>query len=308
MKIAFIFSGQGVQTVGMGKDIYENFPIGKHIFDQADKLLGWSVADICFSGPIEKLTESVYCQPAIYTMSVACLEVFKSMFPSLVPLATAGLSLGEFTALYGAGTYSFDDGLKLLAKRAEFMQEACHETQGAMASVLKGEISTIKEIAKECDVDVANFNSPGQIVISGEKEKIQKAIDVFKEKGQIKVIPLTVAGAFHSRLMKTAEVKFGNYIKAFHLNSTKIPVAQNYVGKLVTDADNIRHNIIRQVSGSVLWEDCIRELAKLGVDTIIEFGPGKVLTGLVKRICPEINTFNINSVETIEEFKKQTTI
>ena len=170
MKVFFAFAGQGAQAVGMGKDLYDKYPAAKAVFDEADSVLGYSVRELCFEGPAEKLTETIYCQPAIYTMSVACLEAFRSIHGDAVqPMACAGLSLGEYGALYAGGTFGFAEGLKLLARRAELMDKACRETRGAMASVLSTERPVIKEVCGGCEVDIANYNSPGQVVISGDK-------------------------------------------------------------------------------------------------------------------------------------------
>ena len=302
MKFGFVFSGQGAQAVGMGKDLFDQLPAAADIFKRADKALGWSVSEICFNGPMEKLTETRYCQPEIYVMSVAALEAFRQKFPSVKAEATAGLSLGEFTAAYAAGAFTFEEGLQILEKRATYMQEACVATKGTMASIMKSELSVIQECCKTADCDVANINCQGQVVISGEEAKVQAAIALLKEKGA-KAIPLKVAGAYHSRLMKSAEEKLGAYLANISLTAPAIPVAQNFIGKLEKDPQNLKANIIKQVTGSVQWIDCISSMAAIGIDTIIEFGPGNVLTGLAKKIKADMNTANINSVATLEAYK-----
>ncbi len=303
MKVGFVFSGQGAQAVGMGKDLFEQLPAAAEIFNKADKILGWSLSDICFNGPESKLTETRYCQPAIYTMSAACLEAFKSKNPQIIPAATAGLSLGEFTALYSAGAFSFESGLRIIEKRAIYMQEACDATKGTMASVMKGELDAVQECCSRAGVDVANINSSGQIVISGESAKITEAIAFLKEKGMSKVIPLKVAGAYHSRLMKPAETKLAEYLVPISFDIPKVSVAQNFTGKLENEPVKMKQNIISQVTGSVRWVNCVNSIVEVGIDTIIEFGPGNVLTGLIKRIAPNINTINVNSVESLLNFK-----
>lgn len=303
MKVGFVFSGQGAQAVGMGKDLFEQLPAAVEIFNKADKILGWSLSDICFNGPESKLTETRYCQPAIYTMSAACLEAFKSKNPQIIPAATAGLSLGEFTALYSAGAFSFESGLRIIEKRAIYMQEACDATKGTMASVMKGELDAVQECCSRAGVDVANINSSGQIVISGESAKITEAIAFLKEKGMSKVIPLKVAGAYHSRLMKPAETKLAEYLVPISFDIPKVSVAQNFTGKLENEPVKMKQNIISQVTGSVRWVNCVNSIVEVGIDTIIEFGPGNVLTGLIKRIAPNINTINVNSVESLLNFK-----
>jgi [acyl-carrier-protein] S-malonyltransferase len=302
MKAAFVFSGQGAQQVGMGKDLFEKFPAAADIFRKADKVLGWSISDICFNGPVEKLTETRYCQPAIYITSVACLEVLRQLHPEIKPTAVGGLSLGEFSALYAAGVYTFEEGLKIIEKRASYMQNACEATKGSMASVIKGDPAIIEEVCKECGIDISNINSPVQTVISGEEGKVKNAIVLLKEKGVRIVKPLTVAGAYHSRLMADAEKKFAACLENVELSSPAFPVAQNYVGKLIEDPVQIKGNIIKQVTGTVQWVDCVKAMTSIGIDTVIEFGPGAVLTSLSKKIDASITGININNVETAEGF------
>ncbi len=297
MKAAFIFSGQGAQCVGMGKDLVAASKAAAAVFEEADKVLGWSVSSICFDGPEEKLTETRNCQPAIYTMSAAALAAFKERFPNVEPAACAGLSLGEYGALYAAGFFGFAEGLKLLARRAELMDEACKATNGAMASVLGGEPAVIAEVCAANGIDVANLNCPGQIVISGVAEGVAKAVEELKAKGFRKVIPLKVAGAFHSRLMKSAGEKLAEPLSKAVVAAPRVPVAQNFTGKLESDVAAIKGNLVSQVAGSVRWEDCVKSISASGVDTFIEFGPGAVLTGLVKRIDSTKALFNVGKAE-----------
>jgi [acyl-carrier-protein] S-malonyltransferase len=303
MKAAFVFSGQGAQKVGMGKDLYDKYSVCKNVFDKADEVVGWSVSEVSFNGPAETLRETRACQPAILTMSIACLEAFKEMYPEVTPVAAAGLSLGEFSALYAASVYSFENGVKLVANRGEFMQEACENTNGAMASVLKIDAATIKEACDECGAQIANLNSPGQIVISGDAVKVKATMAALKAKGG-RCIPLKVAGAYHSELMKSAESKFEEALKEITFKTPAIPVAQNYIGTTEDSPETMKKNVIKQLTGSVRWEECIKALTEMGVDTIIEFGPGNVLTGLAKKIDSNLNTVSINSIETLESFKE----
>lgn len=302
MKVFFVFSGQGAQSAGMGKDLCNQNEAAAKIFSAADKVLGWSVSEICFNGPEEKLTESRYCQPAIYTMSCAALCAFKNKYPAITPIACAGLSLGEYAALFAAGVFSFEDGLKLIARRAELMDAACRETNGGMASVLGGEETSIRQVCDECGIDVANFNSPGQIVISGEKEKVDAAVLLLKERGMKKVIPLKVAGAYHSRLMKNAGTQLRQAIDTTTMNTPVVPVFQNFTGIPAATVSGIRDNLEAQVAGSVRWEQCIKGIAGIGGTAMIEFGPGNVLTGLLKRIDASVTAYNINSIEGLEAF------
>jgi [acyl-carrier-protein] S-malonyltransferase len=286
----------------MGKDLYENSPAAAAVFKEADSVLGWSVSEVCFNGPEAKLTESRICQPAIYTMSAACLAAFAEKKPEIRALASAGLSLGEFAALYSAGVFSFSDGLRLVAKRGELMDECCRKAKGGMATILGGDIGIIREICAECDIDVANLNCPGQVVISGAEEKVTKAVSVLKEKGFKKVIPLKVAGAYHSRMMKDAGTSLMGVLEGIPMKDPVIPVAQNYVGCCVSNVCEIRNNLVSQVAGSVQWEDCVKSILAGGADTIIEFGPGNVLTGLVRRINANVATFNINNIDSLKNF------
>ena len=302
MKSFFVFSGQGAQAVGMGRDLYDAGAAAKSIFDQADAVLGWPVSSVCFAGPAEKLTESKYCQPAIYTMSCAALTAFKERFADIEPVACAGLSLGEYAALFAGKAFSFADGLKLIARRGELMDTACNETSGGMASVLGGDTDLIKEVCAQCGIEVANFNSPGQIAISGEKDKVAAAVEELKARGLRKVIPLNVAGAFHSSLMAPAGEKLGEVLASTPIELPAIPVYHNFSAATAGTVEELRNNLQAQVAGSVRWEECVRGMIAAGGDTMIEFGPGTVLTGLLRRTDPNIKYFNINSIESLNQF------
>lgn len=303
MKAFFVFSGQGAQTVGMGKDLAEAFPEAKALFDEADAVLGYEQSSIIFNGPAEKLTESRYCQPAIYTMSCAALAAFKTRYPDVTPVGCAGLSLGEYGALYAGGAFTFAEGLRLLAQRAELMDKACRATSGGMASVLGGDAEIIKEVCAACEIDVANFNSPGQIVISGEKVKLAKAVEELKTRGMRKIIVLNVAGAFHSRLMKPAGEALEKVLEESPVAMPRIPVYHNFTAAPAADVAQLRANLAAQVAGSVRWEECVRNMVAAGGDTMIEFGPGNVLTGLLRRTLPEVRGLNVNSAETLRNIE-----
>ena len=301
MKAFFVFSGQGAQTPGMGRDLYESSAAAKAVFDAADAALSYKLTDIIFNGPAETLTSSIHCQCAIYAMSCACLAAFREKFGDAVPVpvACAGLSLGEYAALCAAGAISFEDGIKLLSKRGKFMDEACSAVPGGMASVLGGDLQVIEEVAKLCDIDVANYNSPGQIVISGAKEKVEAAVGELKNRGLRKVIVLNVAGAFHSRLMAPAGEKLAKELESTVLTMPAVPVYNNRTADAAQSVAEMRTLLAGQVAGSVRWEECLRRAVAAGADTVIEFGPGNVLTGLARRTVPELKLININSTETL---------
>ncbi len=302
MKPFFVFSGQGAQFAGMGKDLAENSAAAKAIFDTADNTLEYDLSEIIFNGPDEKLTQTAYCQVAIYTMSCAALAAFQERYPDIVPLACAGLSLGEYGALYAAGAFDFVTGLKLLAKRAELMDAACKATNGSMASVINGDPAVIREVCEKCAIDVANFNSPGQIVISGDKELLNNAVEALKAAGIRKVIVLNVAGAFHSRMMKNAGDALLPVLNETQFELPKYPVYHNFTASTAATVDELRSNLAAQVAGSVRWEECVRAMAGNGADTMIEFGPGNVLTKLCSRTLPDLKTVNINCFESLQNF------
>ena len=299
MKAFFVFSGQGAQTVGRGKDLYDNCPEAKAVFDRADEILKFSLTNVIFNGPDSDLTKSDICQPAIYTTSCAALAAFQAKFPEIKPAACAGLSLGEYAALHASGAFSFDTGLSLLEQRGKFMDAACQANPGGMATILGGDLAQIEEVCASLDIDVANYNSPAQIVISGLKEKISIAVAELKARGMRKVIELNVAGAFHSRLMASAGKKLSEVLKTCEIVEPTTPIYQNYTAQVPANVEEIKANLANQVAGSVLWEKCLRAAVATGVDTVIEFGPGNVLTGLAKRTIPELKCVNINSVDTL---------
>lgn len=284
-KIALIFPGQGAQTVGMGRDLASAFPVAADIFRKADEILGWPLSKICWEGPEEELTKTSVCQPALYVHGLAALAVVREKLGDFPVTGTAGLSLGEFTAHAAAGTFNFAAGLKLVARRGLFMQEACEATHGGMAAMIGAEENTVRDLAGNTDVDVANINSPGQIVISGEAEKVALAVGMAKDFGIRKAVELKVAGAFHSRLMQPAYERLGEELTATPLEHPRFPVVCNVGGRPVHTADDIRRTLADQVTGSVRWADCVTCLLDtLGCDTFLELGPGTTLAGMVARI------------------------
>ena len=283
--IALLFAGQGAQAVGMGKDLVAEHPAAASLFQQADEVLGFSLSKIAFEGPAEELTKTSICQPALYVHGVACLAVLTEKIPGFAFHAAAGLSLGEFTAHAAAGTFDFETGLDLVAKRSQAMQEACERTEGGMAAVIGGEENRIRELAAAADVDVANLNSPGQIVLSGEASKISLAVSMAKEYGARKAVELQVAGAFHSRLMDSAYLRLREVLEKTPIKAPQVPVVCNVDAVAVSDPDTIRRTLADQVTGSVRWTESIEYLLDhLHCSQLLELGPGGVLAGLVGRI------------------------
>ncbi|MCC5789204.1 MAG: ACP S-malonyltransferase [Opitutales bacterium] len=294
MKTAFLFAGQGAQTVGMGKSLYENSAAAKALYEEADKVLGWSLSEVSFAGPEELLTETKVCQPALFVHGMAGLAALRESGFTEAPLATLGLSLGEVTALTAAGVFTFADGLRVVARRGELMQKACEETPGAMACLIGGDLAKAQELCEECKVDMANLNCPGQIVISGHREGIDKALAEGKAKGFKHVIPLKVAGAYHSRLMESARRAFGEFLQEIPTREVETTVFTNTTGQAVVGRAAILEALEKQVVSPVRWEDCMRNAAALGVERFLEFGPGGVLAGLAKRTDRSWNVLPVN--------------
>ena len=301
-KTALIFSGQGAQTVGMGKDLAAEYPAAADLFRRADSILGYSLSQIAFEGPAEELTKTSVCQPALYVHGLACLAVLKEKLPALDFQATAGLSLGEFTAHAAAGTFDFETGLRLVDKRARAMQEACEASEGGMAAIIGGEEDRVRELAAVADVDVANINAPGQIVLSGESSKIVVAVSLAKEYSARKAVELTVAGAFHSRLMEPAYQTLSAALAETPMNVPRVPVVCNVDAVSVSDAETIRRTLADQVTGSVCWSQSVEYLIDhLHIEQFIELGPGGVLTGLVGRIRKGTPVISISNSATLNE-------
>jgi [acyl-carrier-protein] S-malonyltransferase len=304
-KIALLFVGQGAQAVGMGKDLAAEFPVAADLFKRADEILGFSLSQTAFGGPAEELTKTSVCQSALYVHGLACLAALKEKLPGFTFHATAGLSLGEFTAHAAAGTFDFKTGLELVAKRSQAMQEACEKTQGGMAAVIGGEENRIRELAAAADVDVANLNSPGQIVLSGEASKVALAVSLAKEYGARKAVQLQVAGAFHSRLMESAYLKLKEVLEKTPLDPPSVPVVCNVDAQAVSDPEGIRRTLADQVIGSVRWTESIQYLLDhLQCEQFIEFGPGGVLAGLVGRIRKGTPVLSISDSASLTEALK----
>ncbi len=299
-KIVLLFSGQGAQKVGMGKDWAESSGLARSMVHQADQALGYSISEIMFDGPDEELTKTSFCQPALYLHGMIALALLKERLPNFEPVAAAGLSLGEFTAHAAAGTFSFEDGLRIVARRGAFMEEACLATQGAMAALIGGDEAQVRALAAAADVDVANLNAPGQIVLSGTVAGIDAAVAQAKEFGIRRAIKLNVAGAYHSRLMQSAQDQLAAELAQLSMQSPSLPVVCNFGASVVSEPAEIRSMLEKQVTGSVRWTESIQTLIAMGHRTFLEFGPGKVIAGLVGKIDKEATVHSVEDLSTLE--------
>ena len=285
----------------MGRDLVEKYPSAQALFGRANEALGYDLTQICFEGPEDALTQTENAQPGIFLVSWVALELLKEQVPDLVFEATAGLSLGEFTALTAAGAMSFEDGLKVVRQRGQFMQEACDATEGGMAAVIGLDEATTREVCTSADVELANLNCPGQLVISGASAGIEKACELAKEKGAKRALPLTVAGAYHSRLMESASTELESALREVELNLPMVPVISNVTAKPHATAGEILQRLVEQVTSSVLWETSIRYLVEQGFTRFIELGPGNALTGFMRRIDRDLEVYNISDCESLEK-------
>jgi [acyl-carrier-protein] S-malonyltransferase len=278
----------------MGKDLADNYPAAKALFESANAELDYDLTSICFNGPEADLTRTENAQPGIYLVSWVALQLLLERVPTLKFEAAAGLSLGEFTALAAAGAMSFEDGLSVVWQRGKFMQEACDITIGGMAAIIGLEEGATREVCEAAGVELANLNCPGQLVISGEAEKITKACELAKEKGAKRALPLTVAGAYHSRLMESAKLKLKSELDAISIQAPEVPVISNVTAQPHGSPDDIRTNLVEQVTSSVRWEASIRHLLSQGFNRFIELGPGSALSGFMKRIDKEAEVLNVS--------------
>jgi [acyl-carrier-protein] S-malonyltransferase len=304
MKTAFIFPGQGAQIVAMGKDIASAYPQAMEIFNKANSIVGYDLMSLCFEGPGEKLNTTTISQPAIYTTSAAILEVIKQNHPSVKPDITAGLSLGEYTALYAAGAVSFEDGLRLVQKRGEAMQQAADSTDGTMVSIIGLDEDKIKQLCDEAGqgevLAGVNFNCPGQVVISGKKSACERAEKLAEKYGAMKAIRLEVAGAFHSELMLSAAETLTQALSKCNINEPKdVKVIANFNADYYLNSASIRAGLIKQLTSAVYWQKCMERLIADGVEKFYEIGPQRVLTGLMKRINRKMEVINVSSLEAV---------
>ena len=298
-KIALLFAGQGAQVVGMGCDLAEQFSAAADLFRRADEILGRKLSEIAWNGPIEELTKTSNCQPALYVHGLACLAALREVAGEFPIEGAAGLSLGEITAHAAAGTFDFATGLKLVQRRGELMDEACAATYGAMAAMIGADESTVRLLAADEDVDVANINGPGQIVISGELAKVEAAIGVAKEYGIRRATLLNVAGAYHSRLMESAYVKLGEALAEIPMQTPRFAVISNVTGEEVTTPDEIRRTLQDQVTATVRWLDCMERLLERGCELFIELGSAGVLAGLLKRTRKDVDVVSASDAESV---------
>ena len=306
-KTALMFAGQGAQTVGMGQDLAENFPSARAWFDRANAALGYDLASICFTGPDAELTKTENAQPGIFLVSWVAFELLKERVPSLKFEATAGLSLGEFTALTAAGVMTFDDAIRVVRQRGRFMQEACEATRGGMAAIIGLDEAATREVCAQAGVELANLNCPGQIVISGHADKMNAACELAKARGAKRALPLNVAGAYHSALMAGAQPKLGDALGKISLAAPNVPVISNVTAQPHTTPAEISQRLVEQVTSSVRWEESMRALLAQGFTRFIELGPGAALSGFMKRIDKGVQVLNVTDAASLEATVKTLT-
>jgi [acyl-carrier-protein] S-malonyltransferase len=302
IKVAYVFPGQGSQFIGMGLDLQVHYASARQIYEEVDDTLGFSLSRLCFEGPEEELTQTINVQAAVLTTSMACLKAAQEITGNTLPLPTfvAGHSLGEYTSLIVAGVLSLQDAVRLVRERGRLMHEAGQRKPGGMLAVIGLDLETAEDICLSVGTVVSNINSPGQIVVSGPKENLEKARRLAQLKGARRVIPLKVSGAFHSPLMDPAIEGLRNAIAGFTFNEAKTPLITNVTAQPITSVEAIKEELISQIIHCVRWQQSVETMITRGVTTFFEIGPGDVLTGLIKRISPGARTFNISNVRTIE--------
>lgn len=303
MKSAFIFPGQGAQTVGMAKDVCAEYPAASDLFDKANDILGYDLAELCFEGPQEKLNETTFSQPAIFTASAAILEVIKTK-TSITPDVTAGLSMGEYTALYAAGLISFEDGLVLVNKRGTAMQAAADAEEGSMVSIIGLDEEKVDALCAEAAqgqlLKPANYNCPGQIVISGDVDACNRAAEIAEKHGAMKAVVLQVAGAFHTEKMNPAAEDLKNALENAKISEIgSVKVIANVNADYYTGPEDIRQGLVRQLVQPILWQKCMEKLLEEGVEDYYEIGPGRVLTGLMRRINRKTRVKNLSDLKSL---------
>jgi [acyl-carrier-protein] S-malonyltransferase len=301
-KVAWVFPGQGSQWVGMGRDLYDNFDSARAVLDQADDALGFPLSRLCFDGPEDELRQTINAQPALVAVSFACLQAARAISNHSLPTPdfTAGHSLGEYTALAAARVFDFATAVRLARERGRLMHEAGQVRSGSMAAIIGLEETLLAEVCQQTDTCIANINCPGQIVISGAVENMAQAMEMAKDRGAIRVIPLQVSGAFHTPLMQPAVDGMSEIMSSLSFQEPAIAVIGNTTAEPLTTAESVRAELLNQLNNSVQWQRSIEYMVNMGVSTFIEIGPGKVLTGLIKRINKEANTSNIGDLEAVK--------
>lgn len=307
-QIAYIFPGQGAQTIGMGKDLYDAYPEAKEVFDKANEILKFDLTKLCFEGPQEDLTNTSNSQVAILVHSIAALRILGKIAPEQFnPSFALGLSLGEYTALIASGSLTFEDGVKLVRKRGQFMQKACDKNPGKMASIIGMDPAELEKLCKGFGCEIANLNCPGQVVISGTSSSVELTTSMAKEKGAKRAILLDVAGAFHSSLMDPAKDKLEKEINEITFNPPKYPIISNVTAKPTQDPEKIKQNLITQVNTKTLLEASIKYVASQGIKTYLEIGPGIVLKGLMRRIDKSLKVMNLGTSADFASLAQPTT-
>ena len=296
--LAWLFPGQGAQEVGMGRDLFDGSPPARDLFETADRILGYSISDLCFDGPAERLQQTSFAQPAIFTVSLACLAAARALGDPSEAQTTylAGHSLGEYTALVAADAISFEDGLLLVAERGRIMQEAAERSSGAMAAIIGLDQEAVAAICEETGAEVCNLNAPGQIVIGGAVEAVTSAMTLALERGARRGVRLNVSGAFHTSLMKPAAEGMARAVAKASLSNPRIPIIANTTAEPLATADALRDELVQQLTQPVRWQQSIETLRARGVTGVIEFGPGRVLTGLARRIDRSIAVQNVSNI------------
>jgi len=283
MPLALLFAGQGAQKIGMGRSLYEQSTAARALYDEASRILGWDLAKISFEGPEAELTPTKICQPALFVHGSALIAALRERGRLPVVHCALGLSLGEITAYYSAGVFDFATGLKIVAERGRLMHVACEQTHGGMAAIVGEERAKVSELCRDFDIEAANFNAPGQIIVSGEKTKIDAAVAAAKERGFKRVMPLNVAGAYHSRLMEPAREAFATFLEKIPFAAPRHMVFSNTSGQRIAEPAAIKAALVKQIVSPVLWEDCMCSAVAAGASEFWELGPGGVLAGLARR-------------------------
>ena len=302
-KVAFLFPGQGSQTVGMGLELYQSSPAAKAVFDQVDEALDTPLSRIFFEGPEDELRKTINAQPSILTVSLACLKAMEEAFgQERMPKATlvAGHSLGEYTALVAAGVLSITDAARLVRERGRLMQYAAELSEGSMAAIMGMEDTALEEICRETNTEISNMNTPDQTVISGDKAAVEKAMELANDRGARRTVPLAVAGAFHSRLMEPAQEGLAKIVGDLTFNKPSIPIVGNCTGLSLTTVEDIKQELTSGLCTCVRWKDSVEYMTRMGINTFYEIGPGKVLSGMVKRINESAEVINVSDLETIK--------